>query len=145
MPFIISSRGGAALVLSSKYNIGQADFTDWMSFQPSNLIQEINPHPKSLNTNTYRLESAWNSWKEKKLFKYEYFNIADWILECNFKSCKEIYSLPHVIGMLRRGCEVFMVSSPHKVWAEFFPKNVFHGGTFLGKLMMVGGGRGGQI
>ena len=40
------------LVLSSKYDIEQADFTDWMSFQPSNLIEEINPHLKALSTNT---------------------------------------------------------------------------------------------
>ena len=40
------------LVLSSKYNIEQVDFTDWMSFQPSNLIEEINPHPETLNTNS---------------------------------------------------------------------------------------------
>ena len=36
----------------------------------------------------------------------------------------------------------FMVSPPHKVWGEFFPKNAFHGGgTFLDKFM-EGGGRG---
>ena len=40
------------LVLSSKYDIEQADFTDWMSFQPSNLIEEINPHLKAFSTNT---------------------------------------------------------------------------------------------
>ena len=34
------------LVLSSKYNIEQADFADWMFFQPSNLIEEIKPHHK---------------------------------------------------------------------------------------------------
>ena len=32
------------LVLSSKYNIEQVDFTDCMSFQPFNLIKEISPH-----------------------------------------------------------------------------------------------------
>ena len=29
-------------VLSSKYSTEQGDLTDWMSFQPSNLIEEIN-------------------------------------------------------------------------------------------------------
>ena len=47
------------LVLSSKYNIEQVDFTDWMSFQPSNLIEEIR--------------------KDKKLLKYECFNVVNCI------------------------------------------------------------------
>ena len=47
------------LVLSSKYNIEQVAFTDWMSFQTSNLIEEIR--------------------KNKKLFKYECFNIVNCI------------------------------------------------------------------
>ena len=38
------------LVLRSKYNIEQVDFTDWMSFQPSNLIEEISPRLETLNT-----------------------------------------------------------------------------------------------
>ena len=37
--------------LSSEY-IGQADFTDWMSFPYSNLIGEINPNPEALSANT---------------------------------------------------------------------------------------------
>ena len=36
------------LALSSKYNIEQVDFTDWMSFQPSNITEEISPHPEAL-------------------------------------------------------------------------------------------------
>ena len=39
------------LVLSSKYNIEQADFTDSMSFQPSKLIEEISPHLEALRSN----------------------------------------------------------------------------------------------
>ena len=90
------------LVLSSKYNIEQVAFTDWMSFQTSNLIEEIR--------------------KNKKLFKYECFNIVncitytgnkytqflavtivnDWILVLNFKNCKETYILPYAIRTLRR-------------------------------------------
>ena len=29
-----------------------ADFTDWMSFLPSNLIKEINPYPETPGANT---------------------------------------------------------------------------------------------
>ena len=45
-------REGRMLVLSSKYNIEQADFTDWIYFQSPSLIEEIIPHPKALSTNT---------------------------------------------------------------------------------------------
>ena len=38
------------LVLSSKYNIEQADYTDCMFFQPSNLTVEISPHPEDLSS-----------------------------------------------------------------------------------------------
>ena len=40
------------LVLNSKYNTERVDFTDWMSFQPSSLIEEISPHPEALSTNS---------------------------------------------------------------------------------------------
>ena len=40
------------LVLSSKYNIEQADFADCMSLQPYTLIEEISPHPEALSLNT---------------------------------------------------------------------------------------------
>ena len=40
------------LFLSSKYNIEAVYFTDWMSFQPSNLFEEISPRPEALGTNT---------------------------------------------------------------------------------------------
>ena len=52
-----SSRDDSMLVVSSKYSIEQADCTDWMPFQPSNLIEEINPQkslaqvPNELNQN----------------------------------------------------------------------------------------------
>ena len=29
----------------------QADLTDWMSFQPSNLMEEISPNTEAVNTN----------------------------------------------------------------------------------------------
>ena len=40
------------LFLSSKCNIEQTDFADWMSFQPSNFIEVVSPHTKALSTNT---------------------------------------------------------------------------------------------
>ena len=45
-------REGRMLVLSSKYNIEQADFTDWIYFQSPSLIEGISPYPKALSTNT---------------------------------------------------------------------------------------------
>ena len=38
------------LLLSSKYNIEQADFTDCIFFQPSTLIEEISPYPEALSS-----------------------------------------------------------------------------------------------
>ena len=40
------------LVLSSKYNIEQAGFLDCMSFQSSDLIEEIIPYPEAFSSNT---------------------------------------------------------------------------------------------
>ena len=34
-----------------EWKTGQADFIDWMSFLPSNLMEEINPTPTALRTN----------------------------------------------------------------------------------------------
>ena len=49
---LLPSRGSRMLNLSSKYNTEQVNFTDWMSFQPSNLTAEISPHPEALRTNS---------------------------------------------------------------------------------------------
>ena len=38
--------------VSSKCKMGQADFTDWMLFLPSSLMEEIKPGPEELNVNT---------------------------------------------------------------------------------------------
>ena len=65
------------LVLSSKYNIEQADFTDCMTFQPSNLNEKISPHPEALGSNTLNQHGIVE--KTKKIFKYECFNIANCI------------------------------------------------------------------
>lgn len=40
-----------------------ADFTDWMSIQPSNFLEEIIPN-------------LCNSWKDKQIVRYKCFNIA---------------------------------------------------------------------
>ena len=34
------------------FKIDQADFADWMSFLPPNLIEEVNPISEVLSTNT---------------------------------------------------------------------------------------------
>ena len=69
------------LLLSSKYNIEQADFTDCIFFQPSTLIEEISPYPEALSS--AQIPKALNQHgiveKTKKLFRYECFNIADCI------------------------------------------------------------------
>ena len=127
-------KGGRMLVLSSKYNIEQANFTDWIFFQPSNLIEEISPHPKALSRNTWRLESTWNTWKDKKkIFKYEYFKIASWILACNINSCKETSLLSHAIRKLRKNWEVSWCLPPiNDILGEFFPKKGFPLGKIFG-------------
>ena len=43
---LFPSRGGRTKTLSS------GDFTDWMSFLPTNLIEEISRNPEALNENT---------------------------------------------------------------------------------------------
>ena len=48
LPFPLT--GDRMLALSSEYNIDQADFTYWMSFQPSTFLEEITPNPESLIT-----------------------------------------------------------------------------------------------
>ena len=35
----------------TKFKIGQSDFTDWMAFLPSNLIDKIRPDPGALSAN----------------------------------------------------------------------------------------------
>ena len=50
---IIPSKGGTtkALKLTLKL-IAQADFTDWMHFLPSNLMEELSPIPEAFSANT---------------------------------------------------------------------------------------------
>ena len=45
-------RGGMARVLSSACKDDRADFTDWMSFLQSNVINEISPNTEALSANT---------------------------------------------------------------------------------------------
>ena len=51
-PLLFPYNGGRMRVLSSISKADQADFTDWMSFLPSNLMEEINSNTKALNANT---------------------------------------------------------------------------------------------
>ena len=50
--FIIPYRGGRVRALSSVYKTDQVDFTSWISFLPSNHLEEISPNPEALNVNT---------------------------------------------------------------------------------------------
>ena len=51
-PSLFPSWGGRARFLSSECKTGQADFTDWISFLPTNFIEETSPNPDDLNANT---------------------------------------------------------------------------------------------
>ena len=37
----------------------ETDFTDWISFQPSNLQEEISPNPQTLSTNNFGFKIVW--------------------------------------------------------------------------------------
>lgn len=45
-------RGGKTRALNSECKADQDNFTDWMSFLPSNLVEEITPNPKALSKST---------------------------------------------------------------------------------------------
>ena len=51
-PLLLPLREGRARTLSSEIQAGQDYFTDWMSFLPSNLIEEIIPNPEAVSENT---------------------------------------------------------------------------------------------
>ena len=54
----------------SVWEICQTDFTDWISFLPSDLREEISPYPEGLSKITKNLSSAWNSGKDNNLDTY---------------------------------------------------------------------------
>ena len=55
-PFIISLKKMVKRVLSAlKQQIDQADFRDWISFLPYNVIDEISLNAEPLSANTYSL------------------------------------------------------------------------------------------
>ena len=51
-PLLFPFRGGRPGALSSAYKADCADFTDWMSLLPSNIMEEISPNKEVLNANT---------------------------------------------------------------------------------------------
>ena len=51
--------------LSSEWKFEQANFADWMSFLPSDRIEQISLNPEAVSANTGNLPSAWNSVEEK--------------------------------------------------------------------------------
>lgn len=79
-PLFFPSGGNKISALTSKCKIDRSDFTDWMAFQPSNIMKEITPYPEVVTANTERILSAWNSLnlERQKLYGFECFNIARW-------------------------------------------------------------------
>ena len=47
-------------------DIEQADFTDWMSFLSSNLIEEISPNPEALSANMIQSNSIQSTSENKQ-------------------------------------------------------------------------------
>ena len=47
----LPSRGGGIQALSSACKTAQTDFTDWMPFLPSNLMEEISSNTEALRAN----------------------------------------------------------------------------------------------
>ena len=52
---LFSSREGRTRDFSSECKTGEAGFTDWMSFPPSDLMKNINRNPIAFRANTKSL------------------------------------------------------------------------------------------
>ena len=65
--FIVPYRRGRTQALTSACKTDQADFTYWMSFVPSNLMEEISSNTEALRVNIQSLWSTWKSWKANYL------------------------------------------------------------------------------
>ena len=66
---------------------------------------KINPNPEVLSLNNSSLTSAWNSWKDKKLFRYRCFNIA------NYLAC--LYWELLVVSESLVKCSIFLPQEGH--------------------------------
>ena len=73
-PLLFPSKRGRTRVLSSECKTDQADFSDWMSFLQSNLMEEISPIPEALSINKSFL--SIEQLKGKKRFRYKCLNIV---------------------------------------------------------------------
>lgn len=72
-PLLFPYRGRKKWDLSFTGRTSQADFTDWKSFLPSKLMEEVSSNTEALKSDTYTYSSAW------KRFKYKCFNTAKYI------------------------------------------------------------------
>ena len=72
-PSLFPSKRGRTRVLSSECKTDQADFPDWMSFLPSNLMEEINPIREALTNKSFL---SIEQLKGKKRFRYKCLNIV---------------------------------------------------------------------
>ena len=52
-PLLFCTKRGKMWVLSSECKIDQTDFTNWVSFLPSNLMEEIRPNLDVHSVNTF--------------------------------------------------------------------------------------------
>ena len=71
------SRGIRMWALSSECKTVQADFTDWMSFLSSSLVEEIISNSEALNTNTKAFVQHLIAIKTR--FRNKCVNIANWL------------------------------------------------------------------
>ena len=69
--FIITLERGQDTGFKLCTPIDQAVFTDWISFRPSNLTEEINPNPEYLKPLISMEQQRTKAKKDKKLFRYK--------------------------------------------------------------------------
>ena len=58
---LLPYRGSGTRALRSACKTDQADITDWISFLPSKLMEEISSNTEALIANTKSPSSAWKS------------------------------------------------------------------------------------
>lgn len=60
-PLLLPSKEGRMQALSSECKFHRANFAHWMSFLPSDHMEQISLNSEAFSANTDSLPSAWNS------------------------------------------------------------------------------------